>query len=56
MSTRRRKDTQHLDDAHEHLRVLREHLSRGSLDDAVICPGEPRDTQVCQSVRGRSTR
>lgn len=36
MSTRRRKDTQHLDDVHEHLRVLREHLSRGPLDDALI--------------------
>lgn len=36
MTERRRKDAQHLDDAREHLRVLNEHLSRGTLDDALI--------------------
>jgi uncharacterized protein YutE (UPF0331/DUF86 family) len=36
MTTRRRSDSQHLDDAREHLRLLREHLSRGSLDDTLI--------------------
>lgn len=36
MSRRRRKDSQHLDDAAEHLRVLRQHLARGSLDDVLV--------------------
>jgi hypothetical protein len=36
MTGHRRKDPQHLDDAWQHLRVLQEHLSRGSLDDALI--------------------
>lgn len=36
MSRRRRTDAEHLDDAAEHLRVLNEHLKRGSLDDALI--------------------
>lgn len=36
MSQRRRKDSQHLDDAQEHLRLLQEHLSRGSLDEILI--------------------
>lgn len=36
MTRRRRKNSQHLDDAAEHLRVLREHLARGSLDDVLI--------------------
>ena len=36
MIRRRRKDSQHLNDAAEHLQVLREHLARGSLDDALI--------------------
>jgi hypothetical protein len=30
MTRRDRKDSQHLKDAAEHLRVLREHLARGS--------------------------
>jgi uncharacterized protein YutE (UPF0331/DUF86 family) len=36
MTKRRRRDSQHLDDAREHLRLLQEHLSRGSLDDVLI--------------------
>ncbi len=36
MTKRRRSDSQHLDDAREHLRVLDEHLSRGSLDDVLV--------------------
>jgi hypothetical protein len=36
MTRRRRKDSQHLNDAAEHLQVLREHLARGSLDDVLI--------------------
>jgi uncharacterized protein with HEPN domain len=36
VTRKRRKDSQHLDDALEHLRVLRDHLNRGSLDDALI--------------------
>jgi hypothetical protein len=36
MTRRRRKDSQHLKDAAEHLQVLREHLARGSLDDVLI--------------------
>lgn len=36
MNRRRRSDSQHLDDAREHLRVLEEHLSRGSLDDVLV--------------------
>ncbi|WP_204080595.1 DUF86 domain-containing protein [Mycobacterium riyadhense] len=36
MTRRRRKDSQHLKDASEHLQVLCEHLARGSLDDALI--------------------
>jgi uncharacterized protein with HEPN domain len=36
MTRRRRKDSQHLDAAAEHLRVLREHLTRGSLDDVLV--------------------
>jgi uncharacterized protein with HEPN domain len=36
VTKRRRSDARHLDDAREHLRVLQEHLSRGSLDDALI--------------------
>jgi uncharacterized protein with HEPN domain len=36
MTRRRRKDSQHLDDAAEHLRALREHLARGSLDDVLV--------------------
>jgi uncharacterized protein with HEPN domain len=36
MTRRRRNDQQHLADAREHLRVLQEHLTRGSLDDALI--------------------
>lgn len=36
MTRRRRKDSQHLGDATEHLRVLREHLARGSLEDALV--------------------
>lgn len=36
MIRKRRSDAQHLDDAQEHLRVLRTHLKRGGLDDALI--------------------
>ena len=36
MTKRRRRDSQYLDDAREHLRLLHQHLSRGSLDDALI--------------------
>lgn len=36
MTRRRRKDSQRLDDATEHLRVLREHLARGSLEDVLV--------------------
>lgn len=36
MTKRRRKDSQHLDDACEHLRILQQHLTRGSLGDALI--------------------
>lgn len=36
MTRRRRKDSQHLEDAPEHLQLLREHLARGSLDDVLI--------------------
>ncbi|MGH3520710.1 MAG: HepT-like ribonuclease domain-containing protein [Haloechinothrix sp.] len=36
MTKQRRKDSQHLDDAREHLRLLHEHLSRGSLDDVLV--------------------
>ena len=36
MSKRRRNDTQHLTIAREHLRILQEHIGRGSLDDALI--------------------
>jgi uncharacterized protein YutE (UPF0331/DUF86 family) len=36
VNAHRRKDSQHLDNAREHLRVLQEHLSRGSLDDTLI--------------------
>lgn len=36
MTKRRRRDSHHLDDAQEHLRLLQEHLSRGSLDDVLI--------------------
>lgn len=43
MTKRRRHDSQHLDDAREHLRVLQEHLSRGSLDDALIRAEAPED-------------
>ncbi len=39
MSRKPRKDSQHLGDALEHLRVLRDHLNRGSLDDALIRDG-----------------
>lgn len=34
--TTQRKDSQRLNDAREHLRLLQEHLSRGSLDDTLI--------------------
>lgn len=36
MTKRRRSDTQHLTIAREHLRILQEHIGRGSLDDALI--------------------
>jgi uncharacterized protein YutE (UPF0331/DUF86 family) len=36
VTRKRRKDSQHLGDALEHPRVLRDHLTRGSLDDALI--------------------
>lgn len=36
MSARRRKDSGHLADAQEHLRVLQQHLARGGLDDALV--------------------
>jgi hypothetical protein len=36
VTRKRRTDAQHLGDALEHLRVLRAHLTRGSLDDALI--------------------
>jgi uncharacterized protein YutE (UPF0331/DUF86 family) len=36
VTKRRRSDVQHLDDAREHLRLLQEHLTRGSLDDVMI--------------------
>lgn len=36
MRARRRKDSAHLSDAREHLRVLQQHLTRGSLDDALV--------------------
>jgi uncharacterized protein with HEPN domain len=36
VSPQRRSDARHLDDAREHLRILDEHLSRGTLDDALI--------------------
>ncbi|MGH3501510.1 MAG: HepT-like ribonuclease domain-containing protein [Nocardioidaceae bacterium] len=35
-SRRRRSDAQHLEDAGEHLRVLKEHLGRGPLTDALV--------------------
>jgi uncharacterized protein with HEPN domain len=36
VTRRRRRDSQHLDDARDHLRVLQEHLHRGSLEDTLI--------------------
>lgn len=36
MSRRRRSDSGHLGDAQEHLRVLQQHLARGTLDDAMV--------------------
>jgi hypothetical protein len=42
---KRRKDSQHLGDALEHLHVLRDHLTRGPLDDALI-----RDQEILQNT------
>lgn len=36
MTKRRRNDVQHLTIARGHLRILQEHIGRGSLDDALI--------------------
>lgn len=36
MNRRSRSDSQHLSDASEHLRVLQQHLARGTLDDQLV--------------------
>ena len=56
MSSRRRKDTQHLDDAQEHLNVLQDHLSRGSLDDALIRDAVSHRLEVAIDAVGRVSR
>jgi uncharacterized protein YutE (UPF0331/DUF86 family) len=53
VSSRRRKDTQHLDDAQQHLRVLQEHLSRGSLEDALIRDAVSHRLEVAIDAVGR---
>lgn len=53
MTKRRRHDSQHLDDAREHLRVLQEHLSRGSLDDALIRDAVSHRLEVAIDAVGR---
>jgi len=53
MTRRRRKDSQHLDDAREHLRVLQEHLARGSLDDGLIRDAVSHRFEVAIDAVGR---
>lgn len=53
MSRRRRTDAQHLADAQEHLRVLRAHLSRGNLDDALIRDAVSHRLEVAIDAVGR---
>lgn len=53
MSRRRRTDAQHLDDAQEHLRVLRMHLKRGGLDDALIRDAVSHRLEVAIDAVGR---
>jgi len=53
MTRRRRKDSQHIDDAREHLRLLQEHPSRGSLDDALIRDAVSHRLEVAIDAVGR---
>ncbi|HVK22647.1 MAG TPA: HepT-like ribonuclease domain-containing protein [Actinokineospora sp.] len=53
MTKRRRTDVQHLDDAVEHLRVLQEHLTRGSLDDALVRDAVSHRLEVAIDAVGR---
>lgn len=53
MTKRRRRDSEHLEDARDHLRVLQDHLSRGSLDDALIRDAVSHRLEVAIDAVGR---
>jgi uncharacterized protein YutE (UPF0331/DUF86 family) len=56
VNTHRRKDSQHLDDAREHLRLLQEHLTRGSLDDVLIRDAVSHRLEVAIDAVGRISK
>ncbi|MFD4196863.1 HepT-like ribonuclease domain-containing protein [Amycolatopsis thermoflava] len=53
MTRRRRKDSQHLADARDHLRVLQEHLARGSLADTLIRDAVSHRLEVAVDAVGK---
>jgi uncharacterized protein with HEPN domain len=52
----RRKDSDYLADAQEHLRILREHLSRGSLSDSLIRDAVSHRLEVAIDAIGKTSR
>lgn len=50
---RRRRDSVHLADAREHLRVLQQHLARGGLDDALVRDAVSHRLEVAIDAIGR---
>lgn len=53
MSRRRRKDSEHLQDATDHLRVLKEHLRRGDLGDVLVRDAVSHRLEVAIDAVGR---
>lgn len=56
MSRRRRSDTQHLNDAVEHLAVLKAHLSRGGLGEVMVRDAVSHRLEVAIDAVGKISK